>query len=144
MRFSCNQTRRRLTDDQARERRKARFIGDLKGEIRQIANSKGMSLTDLACKAKRHKSAVTRALDPSTNIEAFTLFDLAEALGTEWRVALRPRDQDLTYVLNVTTHTTSHFKVSHAPAVSVNQNAQLRASSGTRITMNSSYVSEDT
>jgi hypothetical protein len=38
------------------------------------------------------KGAVSRALNPDNNIEVFTLFTMAEALGCEWQVSLRRRD----------------------------------------------------
>ena len=93
MRFSCHQQNPQLTTEHSRERRKARFLGDLKAEIRQAANAKGLSLSDLARALGCHRSVVSRALDPSTNVEAFTLFELAEVVGMEWTVSLRPKDQ---------------------------------------------------
>jgi len=38
------------------------------------------------------KGAVSRALNPDNNIEAFTLFAMAEALGCEWQVSFRRRE----------------------------------------------------
>lgn len=121
MRFSCYQQHPLLTDEQSRERRKARFLADLKAEVRQAANAKGFSLSGLARLIGRHRSLVSRALDPSTNVEAFTLFDLAEALGMEWVVSLRQRDMDLGEVLDIGVRSQQRYKVSHSPVISVGQ-----------------------
>jgi len=124
MRFSCYQQHPPLTDEQSRERRKARFLADLKAEVRQAANVKGFSLSDLARLLGCHRSVVSRALDPSTNVEAFTLFDLAEALGMEWVVSLRQRDLDLGEVLDIGVRHQQQYKSSHSPVISVKKHKE--------------------
>ena len=133
MRFSCYQQHPPLTPEQSKERRKARFLADLKAEVRQAANIKGLSSSDLARLLGCHRSVVSRALDPSTNVEVFTLFELAEVLGMEWAVSLRHRDQDLYAVLDIGTRNQHQYKVSQSPVISVVQNALNTNSSASKI-----------
>jgi transcriptional regulator with XRE-family HTH domain len=51
-----------------------------------------LTVTKLAERLGVTKGAVSRALNPDNDIEAFTLFGLAEAFGCEWQVSLRRRD----------------------------------------------------
>jgi hypothetical protein len=54
-----------------------------------------MSLASLARALHVHKSVVSRALDAAKNVEIFTLFDFAEAVGKEWSFRLSDRPIDI-------------------------------------------------
>lgn len=117
MRFSRHQ--QCPQSDPAREcgRRRAKFVGSVKAEIKEAANLKGLGVTDLAVLLGCNKSVVSRALDASTNIEILTMFDFAEALGKEWRVVLCNRQQDLISLLPEATNMKEHVKTSWSPIV---------------------------
>lgn len=118
MRFSSHQQTLPSDPSRDRVRRKARFLGDLKGELRGAANAAGLTLSDLARLIGRNKSTVSRTLDPSTNIEAFTLFEIADALGKEWVVKLKDRERDLGVIFdNGNFHPTHPFNRSWSPVV---------------------------
>lgn len=88
MRFSQDQQSHQFNASHDRGRRRAKLLGNLKAEVRAAASGRGINLASLARLLKVHKSVVSRALDPARNIEVFTLFDLAEALGKEWSFKL--------------------------------------------------------
>src|SRR5271163_3045715 len=83
-----NDTRDRL----ARGRRQAAFMREVKQPLYQEMAAQGLTVTKLAERLGVTKGAVSRALNPDNNIEAFTLFAMAEALGCEWLVSLRRRE----------------------------------------------------
>jgi DNA-binding Xre family transcriptional regulator len=76
-------------EGQARAGRQARFLQSLKYPLYQEMAAQGLTVTKLAERLGVTKGAVSRALNPDNNIEALTLFSIAEALGCEWQVALR-------------------------------------------------------
>jgi DNA-binding Xre family transcriptional regulator len=76
----------------ARGQRQAAFMRAVKYPLYQEMTAQGLTVTKLAERLGVTKGAVSRALNPDNNIETFTLFALAEALGCEWQVSLRRRD----------------------------------------------------
>jgi transcriptional regulator with XRE-family HTH domain len=98
---------------QARGRRRAKLVGDIKAEIKEAAYAKGMTLVDLARILECNKSSVSRKLDAATNIEVFSMFDFAEALGKEWTVKLENSRTDTARLFEP-----SEFKTSWTPVVS--------------------------
>jgi len=85
------EARRRL----ARGHRQAVFMQAVKSPIYQEMVAQGLTVTKLAERLGVTKGAVSRALNPDNNIEALTLFAMAEALGCEWQVSLRRRENTL-------------------------------------------------
>jgi hypothetical protein len=82
------ETRDRL----AKGHRQAAFMRAVKQPLYQEMAAQGLTVTKLAARLGVTKGAVSRALNPDNNIEAFTLFAMAEALGCEWLVSLRRRE----------------------------------------------------
>ena len=64
----------------------------VKYPLTQEMAAQGLTVTKLAERLGVTKGAVGRAPSPDNNIEAFTLFAMAEALGCEWQVSLRRRE----------------------------------------------------
>jgi DNA-binding phage protein len=79
-------------DRLARGRRQAAFMREVKQPLYQEMAAQGLTVTKLAERLGVTKGAVSRALNPDNNIEAFTLFAMADALGCEWQVSLRRRE----------------------------------------------------
>jgi hypothetical protein len=116
MRFSRHRNTPPSDPAEERGRRRAKFLNCLKAEIREAAHAQGLNLSDLAREMGCHKSVVTRALNPDSNIEALTLFDFAEVLGKEWAVRLCDKHQDLAHAFDdPAMH--KHFKTSWSPVV---------------------------
>ncbi len=135
MRFSRDQQSHQFDASHARGRRRAKLLGDLKAEIRAAASGRGINLAALARLLRVHKSVVSRALDPARNIEVFTLFDLAEALGKEWSFKLHDHRISLDAIITPQQIETSspiptvnaHIKGSHdAPVVGTSRNAAVQ------------------
>jgi transcriptional regulator with XRE-family HTH domain len=76
----------------ARGQRQAAFMQAVKQPLYQEMSAQGLTVTKLAERLGVTKGAVSRALNSDNNIEAFTLFAMAEALGCVWQVSLRRRD----------------------------------------------------
>lgn len=113
MRFSQYQQCPPSDPVRERGRRRAKFAGSIKAEIKEAANAKGLSLTGLAEAVGCDKSVVSRALNSDSNIEIFTMFDFAEALGKEWSCTLRDRHLDLGDVFAPVAK--DHFRTSWTP-----------------------------
>lgn len=79
---------------------------------------KGVTVIELARLTNKNKSTISKALSSSTNVEAATLFDLAEALNAEWDVKLTPRAPDLGRELHLSGTDQDIFKQSWGPVVS--------------------------
>ena len=75
----------------SRGQRQTAFMRAVKYPLYQEMAAQGLTVTKLAERLGVTKGAVSRALNPDNNIEAFTLFAMAEALGCEWQVSLRRR-----------------------------------------------------
>ena len=73
----------------SRGQRQTAFMRALKYPLYQEMAAQGLTVTKLAERLGVTKGAVSRALNPDNNIEAFTLFAMAEALGCEWQMSLR-------------------------------------------------------
>jgi DNA-binding phage protein len=76
----------------SRGQRQTAFMRAVKYPLYQEIAAQGLTVTKLAERLGVTKGAVSRALNPDNNIEAFTLFAMAEALGCEWQVSLRRRE----------------------------------------------------
>ncbi|MFT8710935.1 hypothetical protein [Komagataeibacter rhaeticus] len=118
MRFSQHQSLPQSDPDRQKGRRKARFFRALKGELRAIMNQQNIGISQLAAMIGRNKSTVSRALDASTNVEALTLFEIADSLKREWRVTLVEREADLGCKFNIPYTDQERFKQSWHPIVS--------------------------
>jgi DNA-binding phage protein len=79
-------------DRLSRGQRQTAFMRALKFPLYQEMAAQGLTVTKLAERLGVTKGAVSRALNPDNNIEAFTLFAMAEALGCEWQMSLRRRE----------------------------------------------------
>jgi DNA-binding Xre family transcriptional regulator len=75
----------------SRGQRRTAFMRGVKYPLYQEMAAQRLTVTKLAERLGVTKGAVSRALNPDNNIEAFTLFAMAEALDCEWQVALRRR-----------------------------------------------------
>ena|SRR5665213_3051312 len=91
-RFSESGLTAEARDRLARGQRQAAFMRDVKQPLTQEMAAQGLTVTKLAERLGVTKGAVSRALNPDNNIEAFTLFAMAEALGCQWQVSLRRRE----------------------------------------------------
>lgn len=75
----------------AKGRRQAAFLRGLKQPLLETMAARGLTVTKLADLLGVTKGTVSRALNPDNNVEAFTLFAMAEAMECEWVVSIRPR-----------------------------------------------------
>jgi transcriptional regulator with XRE-family HTH domain len=76
----------------SRGQRQTAFMRAVKYPLYHEMAAQGLTVTKLAERLGVTKGAVSRALNPDNNIETFTLFAMAEALGCEWQVSLRRRE----------------------------------------------------
>lgn len=74
----------------AKGRRQAAFMRGLKQPLLEAMAAQGLTVTKLAERLGVTKGTVSRALNPDNNVEAFTLFAMADAMGCEWVVSIRP------------------------------------------------------
>ncbi|MFT8886527.1 MAG: helix-turn-helix transcriptional regulator [Acetobacter papayae] len=79
---------------------------------------KGVTVIELARLTNKNKSTISKALNSSSNVEAATLFDLAEALNAEWDIKLTPRAPDLGRDLQLSGTDQDIFKQSWGPVIS--------------------------
>ena len=91
-RFSEDTMTADARDRLARGLRQAAFMQAVKLPLCQEMAAQRLTVTKLAEMLGVTKGAVSRALNPDNNTEAFTLFAMAEALGCEWQMSLRRRE----------------------------------------------------
>jgi transcriptional regulator with XRE-family HTH domain len=65
---------------------------EVKQPLRQEMAAQGLTVTTLSERLGVIRGAVSGALNPDNNNEAFTLFAMAEALGCAWRVSFCRRE----------------------------------------------------